>query len=87
MVRDHGWVTDPLAAWRSDIDDVDGRIIELIVRRQATSTRIQQWRQANGGGPVDPTREEAVLAAYEEVLGGVGRALAASVLDCCRSRL
>ena len=77
-------MSDPLGEWRADIDDFDAQIIELVAQRQAVSKRIQEWRMANGGGPIDRTREEQVLVSYEAQLGIGGRELAAAVLDCCR---
>lgn len=77
-------MTDELAEWRSDIDDYDRQIVDLVGKRQATSKLIQEWRRSHGGGPIDPTREAKVLAGYETPLGAAGRDLATAVLDCCR---
>ena len=76
-----------IAADRSQIDEVDRRIIALVQDRMALSERIQQARITSGGRRVNLARESEVIARYSAPLGRPGTALAMTLLELCRGRV
>jgi len=72
---------------RAAIDDVDARIIALVLERREHSRGIQALRQESGGGAVSPERERVILDRYREGLGDAGAVVAESVLLVCRGRI
>jgi chorismate mutase len=76
-----------LDALRGRIDELDARIIDLLIERRAVSREIQALRAGTGDGPVSHAREAAIGDAYEARLGDVdAREVAASILVLCRGR-
>ena len=71
---------------RAAIDDVDARIIALVLERRELSRGIQRLRQQSGGAAVSPERERVILDRYREGLGDAGAVLAESVLLVCRGQ-
>lgn len=72
---------------RALIDDIDGRLLELLAERRLVSARIQQLRVEAGGSRVEHSRENAVIRRWSEALGDGGAELALAVLAQCRGRL
>jgi chorismate mutase len=76
-----------LDSLRGRIDELDARIIDLLLQRRAVSREIQALRADAGDGPVSHAREAAIGDTYEAGLGDVGaREVAASILVLCRGR-
>lgn len=71
---------------RELIDDIDGRLLDLLARRREVSTQIQQLRVAGGGSRVEHSRENAVIRRWVDALGDGGAELALAVLAHCRGR-
>lgn len=76
-----------IAATRTRIDDVDRRIIELVVERVALSREVQRTRIAAGGRRVQLKREMEVIARYREALDKPGTDVAMALLELCRGRI
>ena len=68
------------------LDDIDDRIMQLVMERRAVSTQVQQLRIADGGSRVEHSRENAVIRRWSERLGDSGPELALAVLAHCRGR-
>ncbi len=54
--------TEQLRALRAEIDEVDDRLLELLVRRARVARAIGELKRAHGIAPVDPAREEQLTA-------------------------
>jgi chorismate mutase len=72
---------------RAGIDDVDARIVALVLERRELSRGIQVLRRGSGGGAVSPERERVILDRYREGLGDAGAVVAEAVLLVCRGRV
>ena len=79
--------TDRIGELRSEIDDCDARLIELVRRRLAISQEIGSLRTAAGGMRLNLSREQQVLARFEAALGPDGAPLALMLLRQGRGRL
>lgn len=75
-----------LAALRTEIDELDAEILQLVQRRTEVAKSIGSARMAAGGPRVVHGREMAVLDRYRE-LGPEGRELAMLLLRLGRGRL
>src|SRR4051812_13394799 len=75
-----------VAQGRELIDDIDGRLLDLLAERRAVSTQIQALRVEAGGSRVEHSRENAVIRRWAEALGDGGAELALAVLGHCRGR-
>lgn len=51
-----------LERWRSEIDDIDTKILELVARRIAAVIEIGKYKRVRGLPVYDATRERRVLA-------------------------
>lgn len=71
---------------RARLDTIDAQLIELLRRRRAVSTQVQQLRIADGGSRVEHSRENAIIRRYAHALGDAGADLALAVLAHCRGR-
>lgn len=71
---------------RTEIDDLDAQIMQLIRRRSEVSKQIGAARIAAGGTKIVHSREMAVLTRYRE-LGQEGRELALLLLRLGRGPL
>ncbi|AXH95939.1 bifunctional chorismate mutase/prephenate dehydrogenase [Ornithinimicrobium avium] len=78
-------MTDPLAALRAQIDDVDGQIIELLARRLELVTQVGEVKGRHGLPIYAPERERAMIAAKRAVAHerGVPPDLVEDVLRRC----
>jgi chorismate mutase len=72
---------------RTEIDDCDAAIIELVQRRLAVSQEIGQLRAAAGGTRLSLSREQQVLSRFRAALGPDGAALGMMLLRQGRGRL
>ena len=72
---------------RGAIDACDAAIIELVQRRLAISREIGALRAASGGTRLSLSREQQVLARFQEALGPDGAALGMMLLRQGRGRL
>ena len=83
--------TDPTAEriedLRTQIDDCDARIIELVQRRLSISREIGAVRAASGGMRLSLSREQRVLARFQEALGPDGATLGMLLLRQGRGRM
>jgi len=75
-----------IEALRTEIDDLDNQILQLVRRRSEVSRRIGAARIAAGGPKIVHSREMAVLGRYRE-LGQEGRELALLLLRLGRGPL
>ena len=88
-----GTVVDPTDAaarigeLRSEIDDCDAAIIELVRHRLAVSQQIGALRAATGGTRLSLSREQQVLSRFRAALGPEGAALGMLLLRQGRGRL
>jgi len=80
-------VGERIGALRSEIDACDAELIELLRRRLAVSREIGALRAASGGTRLSLSREQQVLARFQEALGPDGTALAMLLLRQGRGRL
>jgi chorismate mutase len=48
---------DPLAGWRSSIDNIDAAIVSLLAERFKVTREVGKWKAANSVTAVDPDRE------------------------------
>lgn len=71
---------------RARIDDLDTRIIALVLERMAVSSDIQRARIASGGRRVNLSREMEILSHFRSELGKPGTTLAMTLLELCRGR-
>jgi chorismate mutase len=76
-----------VTAGRERIDELDRRILELIVERAGVSHENQSARVAAGGRRLDLSRESQILATYRETLGKPGVTIAMAVLEFCRGKV
>jgi chorismate mutase len=76
-----------IAGARDRIDDLDGRIIELIQERIGVSAEVQQARMASGGRRLSLNRGMEILTRYSDALGRPGTTLAMTLLELCRGRI
>ena len=72
---------------RTEIDDCDAAIIELVQRRLAVSQEIGALRAASGGTRLSLSREQQVLSRFRTALGPDGAALGMMLLRQGRGRL
>ncbi len=72
---------------RTQIDDCDAAIIELVQRRLAVSQEIGELRRAAGGTRLSLAREQQVLTRFRSALGPDGAALGMMLLRQGRGRL
>lgn len=72
---------------RSQIDDVDRDILDLLQRRLCLSRQVQAARIAAGGVRVELARERQVVSTYRASLGPQGTVLASALLRTCRGAL
>lgn len=72
---------------RTRIDELDGRIIQLVQERMDVSARIQRTRIASGGRRVHLSREMEVLDRFRAELGRPGTTLAMTLLELSRGRI
>ena len=82
-----GSEVDRITALREEIDACDGAIIDLVQRRLAVSREIGAVRKASGGTRLSLTREQQVLARFQDALGRDGAALGMLLLRQGRGRL
>lgn len=79
--------TDPIAAGRSRIDELDEAIIALVKERLEVSRGIQQARIASGGRRVEHGREMQIVDRYSKAFGQSGATLALTLLELSRGRV
>lgn len=72
---------------RTQIDDLDARILALITERISIAADIQAARIAEGGRRLDLKRETEIIARYRQALGRPGVTVAMAVLELCRGRV
>ena len=78
---------DRIGELRTQIDDCDAEIIELVQRRLAISQEIGALRTASGGTRLSLAREQQILAKFRAALGPEGAALGMMLLRQGRGRL
>ncbi|MGY1630311.1 chorismate mutase [Geodermatophilus sp. SYSU D01186] len=76
-----------IADLREEIDSCDAEIIALVQRRLAVSQQIGELRRAAGGTRLSLSREQQVLARFQEALGRDGATLGMMLLRQGRGRL
>jgi chorismate mutase len=79
--------TERIDALRDEIDACDKQIIELVQRRLSISQEIGALRTASGGMRLSLSREQRVLARFQEALGPDGATLGMMLLRQGRGRL
>ena len=79
--------TGRIEALRAEIDACDAQIIELVQRRLAVSREIGTLRTAAGGMRLSLSREQRVLARFQDALGPDGATLGMMLLRQGRGRL
>jgi chorismate mutase len=79
--------TDAIPSLRTQIDELDARIISLINERAALSKQVQAHRIADGGMRLELGREREIMQTYRSALGEPGTALADAILRTCRGSL
>jgi chorismate mutase len=72
---------------RSEVDDCDAAIIDLIQRRLSISREIGVLRAAAGGTRLSLSREQQILSRFRAALGPDGAALGMMLLRQGRGRL
>jgi len=82
-----GGEVERIGELRTAIDTCDAEIIELVHRRLAISKEIGALRAASGGTRLSLSREQQVLARFQEALGPDGAALGMMLLRQGRGRL
>ncbi|SNR86892.1 chorismate mutase [Geodermatophilus saharensis] len=78
---------DRIAELRDEIDACDAELIRLVQRRLAVSQEIGELRRATGGTRLSLSREQQVLARFQDALGPDGAALGMLLLRQGRGRL
>ena len=78
---------DRIGELRTQIDDCDAEIIQLVQRRLAISQEIGALRAAAGGTRLSLAREQQILAKFRQALGPDGAALGMMLLRQGRGRL
>jgi chorismate mutase len=76
-----------IADLRTQIDDCDAQLIELVQRRLSISREIGAVRAASGGMRLSLSREQRVLSRFRAALGPDGATLAMMLLRQGRGRL
>jgi chorismate mutase len=76
-----------IADLRTEIDACDAEIIRLVQRRLAVSAEIGELRRAAGGTRLSLSREQQVVARFQDALGPDGAALGLLLLRHGRGRL
>ncbi|WP_369257662.1 chorismate mutase [Geodermatophilus amargosae] len=76
-----------IAELRTEIDACDAEIIRLVQRRLSVSAEIGQLRRASGGTRLSLSREQQVLARFQDALGPDGATLGLMLLRHGRGRL
>jgi chorismate mutase len=76
-----------IAELRTEIDACDAEIIRLVQRRLSVSSEIGQLRSAAGGTRLSLSREQQVLARFQDALGPEGATLGLMLLRHGRGRL
>ena len=79
--------TERIDSLRTEIDACDAQIIELVQRRLSISQEIGALRTASGGMRLSLSREQRVLARFQEALGPDGAMLGMMLLRQGRGRL
>ena len=79
--------TERIDSLRTEIDACDAQIIELVQRRLSISQEIGALRTASGGMRLSLSREQRVLARFQEALGPDGATLGMMLLRQGRGRL
>jgi chorismate mutase len=72
---------------RGEIDACDAEIVRLVRRRLAVSQEIGELRRTTGGTRLSLSREQQVLARYQDALGPDGATLGLLLLRQGRGRL
>lgn len=54
-------MSDSLESLRTEIEDVDSRLLELLARRVELARRIGETKRVDGAATLDPGREAAVI--------------------------
>jgi chorismate mutase len=78
---------DRIGELRTAIDACDAELIELVKRRLAISQEIGALRAASGGTRLSLSREQQILAKFQQALGPDGAALGMMLLRQGRGRL
>jgi chorismate mutase len=78
---------DRIGVLRTEIDDCDAQIIELVQRRLAISQEIGALRTSTGGTRLSLSRERQVLSRFRTALGPDGASLGMMLLRQGRGRL
>ena len=76
-----------IAELREEIDACDAELIALVQRRLAVSSEIGELRRAAGGTRLSLSREQQVIARFQDALGADGAALGMMLLRQGRGRL
>ena len=76
-----------IAELRGRIDACDAEIVRLVQHRLAVSQEIGELRRATGGTRLSLSREQQVLARYQDALGPDGATLGLMLLRQGRGRL
>jgi chorismate mutase len=76
-----------IADLRGEIDACDAEILRLVQRRLAVSQEIGELRRTTGGTRLSLSREQQVLARYQDALGPDGATLGLLLLRQGRGRL
>ena len=79
--------TERIEDLRTQIDDCDAQLIELVQRRLSISREIGAVRAASGGMRLSLSREQRVLSRFQEALGRDGATLGMLLLRLGRGRL
>jgi chorismate mutase len=79
--------TERIDTLRTEIDACDAQIIELVQRRLSISQEIGALRTASGGMRLSLSREQRVLARFQEALGPDGATLGMMLLRQGRGHL
>ena len=79
--------TERIDSLRGEIDACDAQIIELVQRRLSISQEIGALRTAAGGMRLSLSREQRVLARFQEALGPDGATLGMLLLRQGRGRM
>lgn len=75
------WGTDPMAAIRARIDDVDGQLAGLLAERAALTSAAQRSKAVTGRTDRDPRREAEIVARMAALAPELGRAGIARIMD------
>jgi chorismate mutase len=76
-----------IAELRGEIDACDAELIALVQRRLAVSHEIGELRRESGGTRLSLSREQQVIARFQDALGADGAALGMMLLRQGRGRL